>query len=76
MTYEEHLIFVATRRDAKGCFWAPLASVCWSEGKKKHLVSIKDRSQDRFVYSAGANASVGEVAQEWVDNDVRNSPLG
>lgn len=41
MTDKEHLIFVATRRDAGGCFWLPLANVCWSEGEKKHMVSIE-----------------------------------
>ena len=75
MTYKEHLIFVATRRDAGGCFWLPLANVCWSEGEKKHMVSIKGRPQDRFVYSTEAEASAVGIAREWVDNHVRNGPL-
>ncbi len=70
MTYKEHLIFVATRRDAGGCFWLPLANVCWDEGEKKHVVSLKGRPEDRFVYSTEAEASAVEIAREWVDNHV------
>ncbi len=70
MTYKEHLIFVATRRDAGGCFWLPLANVCWGEGEKKHVVSLKGRPEDRFVYSTEAEASAVEIAREWVDNHV------
>jgi len=76
MTYKKHLIFVATRRDAGDCFWLPLANVCWSEGAMKHMVSIKGRPQDRFVYSTEAEASAFGIAQEWVDNHVRKGPLG
>jgi hypothetical protein len=72
MTYKEHLIFVATRRDAGGCFWLPLASVCWSEGEKKHVVSIKGRPQDRFIYVSEAETSAIEIAREWVDTHVQN----
>jgi hypothetical protein len=71
MTYKEHLIFVATRRDAGDCFWLPLANVCWSEGEKKHMVSIKGRPQDRFVYSTEAEACALEIAREWVDSHVQ-----
>jgi hypothetical protein len=76
MTYKEHLISVAIRRDAGDCFWLPLASVCWSEGKKKHLVSIKGRPQDRFVYASEAETSALERAREWVDTHVQNGSLG
>ncbi len=55
MTY---LIFVATRRDAGDCFWLPLASACWSEGEKKHVVSAKGPSRrllyNRFIYASEA----------------------
>ena len=66
MTYKEHLIFVATRRDAGGCFWLPLANVCWSEGEKKLMVSVKGRPQDRFVYASEAETSAFDIARQWV----------
>ena len=68
MTYKEHLIFSDVRRDAGDCFWLPLASVCWKEGEKKHVVSIKSRPQDRFVHAAEAEKSAIKTAREWVDN--------
>jgi len=70
MTYKEHLIFVATQRDAGDCFWLPLANVCWSEGENNHLVSIKGRPQDRFLYASEAETSAIEIARKWVDNHV------
>ena len=68
MTYKEHLIFVATQRDAGGCFWLPVASVSWSEGERKHVVCIKGRPQDRFVYSTEAENSAISIARQWVDD--------
>ena len=41
MIYKEHQIFVAIRRDAGGCFWLPLANVCWSEGERKTWSRLK-----------------------------------
>lgn len=76
MNYKEHQIFVAIRRDAGGCFWLPIANVCWSEGERKHMVSLKGRSQDRFLYPSEAEAAAVEIAREWVDNHVRNSSSG
>ena len=76
MTYKEHLIFVASRLDPGGCFWLPLATVCWSEGAKKHLVSIKGRAHDRFVYSSEAETSAIEIARDWVDTHVHNGSSG
>ena len=76
MTYKEHLIFVATQRDAGDCFWLPLASVCWSEGENNRLVSIKGRAQDRFIYASEAETSAVEIAREWVDTHVQNGPSG
>jgi len=70
MPYKEHLIFVATQRDAGDCFWLPLANVCWSEGENNHLVSIKGRPQDRFLYASEAETSAIEIARKWVDNHV------
>ncbi len=72
MTYKEHLIFVATQRDAGDCFWLPVASVCWSEGERKHVASLKGRPQDRFVYASEAEISAIETARVWVDNHVQN----
>ena len=74
MTYKEHLIFIAVQRDAGDCFWLPLADVCWSEGENKHVVFLKGRPQDRFVYAAQAEASALEIAREWVNRRVRNNP--
>jgi hypothetical protein len=74
MTYKEHLIFVATQRDAGGCFWLPLANVCWSDGEKKHVVSIKGRPQDRFVYACEAENSATQIARTWVDTHAQNGP--
>jgi len=45
MTYKEHLIFVATQRDAGDCFWLPVASISWSEREIKRVVSLKGRPQ-------------------------------
>ena len=71
MIYKEHLIFVATRRDAGGCFWHPLANVWWSEGEIKHSVSLKGRPKDCFVYACEAETSAIKIAREWVDTHVR-----
>ncbi|MGH7797584.1 MAG: hypothetical protein ACREQ2_22215 [Candidatus Binatia bacterium] len=72
MTYKEHLIFVDVRRDAGDCFWLPLASVCWNEEEKKHVVAIKGRPQDRFVRAVEAENSAIQMAREWVDAHVQN----
>ena len=76
MTYKEHLIFVATQRDAGGCFWLPMASVCWSDGIRKHVVSLKGRPQDRFVLLTDAENSAVSIAHKWVDDHSQNSSLG
>ena len=76
MTYKEHLIFVATQRDAGGCFWLPMASVCWSEGVRKHVVSLKGCPQDRFVLLTDAKNSAVSIAHKWVDNRRQNSSSG
>jgi hypothetical protein len=76
MTYKEHRIFVATRRDSGGCFWLPLANVCWSEGETKHVVSVKGRPQDRFLYASEAETSAIEIAREWVDIHAQDGSLG
>ena len=72
MTYKEHVIFVDVRRDAGDCFWLPLASVCWNEGEKEHVVSIKGCPQDRFVRAAEAENSAIQIAREWVNAHVQN----
>ena len=74
MTYKEHLIFIDVRRDAGDCFWLPLASVCWTEGDDKHVVSIKRRPQDRFVHAAEAENSAIRIAREWIDNRIQHGP--
>ena len=76
MTYKEHLIFVATQRDAGGCFWLPMASVCWSDGIRKHVVSLKGRPQDRFVLLTDAENSAVSIAHQWVDDHSQNGSLG
>jgi hypothetical protein len=60
ITYKEHLIFDAIRRDAGGCFWLPVARVSWGEAERKHAVCIKGRSQDRFVYSTEARIPLSQ----------------
>ena len=72
MTYKEHLIFVATQRDAGGCFWLPMASVCWSDGIRKLVVSLKGRPQDRFVLLTDAENSAVSIAHKWVDDHSQN----
>jgi hypothetical protein len=76
MTYKEHLIFVATQRDAGGCFWLPLASLCWSDAEKKHMISIKGRAQDRCINASEAESCAIELARTWIDNHARNGPSG
>ena len=76
MTYKEHLIFVAAQRDAGGCFWLPVVSVSWSEGERKHVVSLKGRPQDRFVLLTDAENSAVSIAHQWVDNRRQNSSSG
>ena len=76
MTYKEHLIFVAAQRDAGGCFWLPMASVCWSEGERKHVVSLKGRPQDRFALLTDAENSAVSIAHQWVDNRRQNGSYG
>jgi len=76
MTYKEHLIFVATQRHAGGCFWLPMASVCWSDGIRKHVVSLKGRPQDRFVLLTDAENSAVSIAHKWVDDHSQNSSSG
>jgi hypothetical protein len=72
MTYKEHLISVETQRDVGGCFWLPMASVSWSAGERKHVVFLKGRPQDRFVYSNDAENSAISIACKWVDNHSQN----
>ena len=39
---------------------------CLLEREKKHLVSLKGRPQDRFVYSTEGETFAVAMAREWV----------
>ena len=46
MTYKEHLIFIATRRDAGNCFLASSRQCLLERGRKEACGLYTDRSND------------------------------